>query len=51
MVVAQIDPKKLRKKQTVNISVSLRAFTHFVLREGNGKDNNHNVGTHFGGHN
>lgn len=32
MVVAQIDPKKLRKKQTVNISVSLRDFTCFVLR-------------------
>lgn len=32
VVVAQIDPKKLRKKQTVNISVSLTALTCFVLR-------------------
>jgi len=31
VVVAQIDPKKLRRKQTVNISVSLRAFTGFIL--------------------
>lgn len=40
VVVAQIDPKKLKKKQTVNISVSLRAFTCFVWREkkNKGKD-------------
>lgn len=31
VVVAQIDPKKLRKKQTVNISVSLGCSTPFAL--------------------
>lgn len=50
--MAQIDPRKLRKKQTVNVSVSLKTFTRwfgfwFVLgffeREGkkkSGKDVN-----------
>lgn len=33
VVVAQIDPKKLRKKQTVNIAVSLGCFMPFALRD------------------
>ncbi|NXW07235.1 GEMI2 protein, partial [Fregetta grallaria] len=40
VVVAQIDPKKLRKKQTVNISVSLKAFTRFERKKNKGKDVN-----------
>lgn len=32
VVVAQIDPKKLRKKQTVNIAVSLGCFLPFAVR-------------------